>query len=96
MIFNSVAFAVFLPLVLLLYWLLQGRPLKWQNGLLVAASYLFYGWWDWRFLSLIALSSVVDYSIGMALGRRSGAGVRRGHQTRGAFSPIAATISGDA
>jgi len=60
MAFNSIAFALFLPSVLLGYWLL-GRSTRSQNVLLLLASYLFYGWWDWRFLSLLALSTVVDH-----------------------------------
>ncbi|MEO1077706.1 MAG: MBOAT family protein, partial [Bacteroidota bacterium] len=50
MLFNSLAFALFLPLVFGLYWGLQRRPLWAQNTLLLASSYVFYGWWDWRFL----------------------------------------------
>ncbi|RCW27022.1 MBOAT family protein [Marinilabilia salmonicolor] len=67
MLFNSIEFAIFLPVVFLLYWFVVNRSLKAQNFLLLAASYLFYGWWDWRFLSLIAFSSVVDYVIGLQL-----------------------------
>jgi D-alanyl-lipoteichoic acid acyltransferase DltB (MBOAT superfamily) len=67
MIFNSVDFALFLPLVFLLYWFLAHKNLKFQNLLLVFASYLFYGWWDWRFLFLILISTVVDFSIGILL-----------------------------
>jgi len=69
MLFNSVPFAIFLPLVFVLYWALNRWPLRWQNGFLVVASYLFYGWWDWRFLSLIAFSSLVDYVVGLRLAR---------------------------
>ncbi len=57
MLFNSLDFAIFLPVVFALYWLLNGKRLRWQNILVVVASYLFYGWWDWRFLSLIAFST---------------------------------------
>ncbi|MTI37943.1 MBOAT family O-acyltransferase, partial [Fulvivirga lutimaris] len=67
MLFNSIDFAIFLPIVFLLYWFVVNRNLKWQNFLIVAASYIFYGWWDWRFLSLILFSTVVDYSIGRLL-----------------------------
>ncbi|WP_340202313.1 MBOAT family O-acyltransferase [Ascidiimonas sp. W6] len=67
MLFNSIDFAIFLPIVFLCYWFVVGKQLKWQNLLLVAASYLFYGWWDWRFLSLILFSTLVDYSVGIAL-----------------------------
>lgn len=69
MLFNSIEFAIFLPLVFILYWLLQKPGIRFQNLLLLAASYLFYGWWDYRFLSLIAFSSVVDYIVGIQLER---------------------------
>ncbi|MCK0132630.1 MBOAT family protein [Flavobacteriaceae bacterium F08102] len=68
MLFNSIDFALFLPIVFVLYWFVTNRNLKLQNFLLVVASYLFYGWWDWRFLSLILFSTIVDYSIGRKLG----------------------------
>ncbi|WP_242155147.1 MBOAT family O-acyltransferase [Aestuariivivens sediminis] len=64
MLFNSLAFALFLPLVFLLYWFVFNNSLKWQNLLIVVASYVFYGWWDYRFLILIAFSTVVDYVVG--------------------------------
>lgn len=67
MLFNSIDFAVFLPIVFLLYWLLANKSLKLQNALIVLASYVFYGWWDWRFLSLILFSTLVDYTIGRKL-----------------------------
>ncbi|WP_420602945.1 MBOAT family O-acyltransferase [Flagellimonas sp.] len=67
MIFNSLEFAIFLPLVFILYWYVFNRNLKHQNLLILASSYLFYGWWDWRFLSLIIFSTVADYLIGRAL-----------------------------
>jgi len=67
MLFNSIDFAVFLPIVFILYWFVFNYNLKAQNLFLVVASYVFYGWWDWRFLSLIAFSSIVDYTIGIKL-----------------------------
>lgn len=67
MLFNSLDFAIFLPIVFILYWFVTNRSLRAQNVLLLSASYVFYGWWDWRFLLLIVLSSVVDFSIGRAL-----------------------------
>ena len=67
MLFNSLDFAVFLPIVFVLYWFVTNNNLKLQNALIVAASYVFYGWWDWRFLSLIIFSTVLDYSIGKKL-----------------------------
>jgi len=71
MLFNSVDFAIFLPLVFLIYWFIFNRNLKLQNLFIVAASYLFYGWWDWRFLSLVLISSLVDYTVGIALSKTS-------------------------
>ncbi|MXV39015.1 MBOAT family protein [Flavobacteriaceae bacterium Ap0902] len=67
MLFNSLDFAIFLPIVFILYWFITDKNLKLQNLLIVAASYLFYGWWDWRFLSLILFSTIVDYTIGIKL-----------------------------
>ena len=66
MLFNSFEFLVFLPIVFMLYWFVfRGR--RWQNLLVVTASYVFYGWWDWRFLLLIALTSVCVYGSGLLL-----------------------------
>jgi len=67
MLFNSIDFAIFLPIVFILYWYVVNRNLKLQNLLIVSASYVFYGWWDWRFLSLILFSTIVDYSVGRRL-----------------------------
>lgn len=67
MLFNSIDFGIFLPIVFILYWLVANKNLKLQNLLIVVASYIFYGWWDWRFLSLIFFSSLVDYFIGLGL-----------------------------
>ena len=67
MLFNSLDFAVFLPVVFVLYWFVTKQNLKLQNALIVSASYIFYGWWDWRFLSLIIFSTFLDYSIGKRL-----------------------------
>lgn len=69
MLFNSIDFAIFLPLVFVLYWFVTHRDLKLQNILIVVASYVFYAWWDWRFLSLIIFSTVVDYTVGRSLER---------------------------
>lgn len=68
MLFNSIDFAIFLPLVFILYWFVTAKNLKVQNAFIVVASYFFYGWWDWRFLSLILFSTVVDFLIGQKLG----------------------------
>ena len=67
MLFNSLDFAVFLPIFFILYWYITNKNLKLQNFLIVVASYIFYGWWDWRFLFLIFFSSITDYIIGRCL-----------------------------
>lgn len=67
MLFNSIDFAIFLPVVFMLYWFITNKNLKLQNFLIVVASYFFYGWWDWRFLSLILFSTIVDYTVGLGL-----------------------------
>jgi alginate O-acetyltransferase complex protein AlgI len=69
MLFNSIDFAIFLPVVFMLYWFVTNRNLKLQNLLVVVASYVFYGWWDWRFLSLIVFSTLVDFWVGIGLHR---------------------------
>lgn len=63
MLFTSIGFLIFLPIVFLLYWILA-KHLRWQNLLVVVASYIFYGWWDWRFLLLIAFTSACSYLSG--------------------------------
>jgi len=67
MLFNSIDFAIFLPLVFLIYWFGTNRNTKAQNVFIVIVSYIFYGWWDWRFLSLILFSTLVDYWVGRRL-----------------------------
>ncbi len=66
MLFNSTDYLLFLPIVFIIYWALN-KSYKNQNILLLLASYVFYGWWDWRFLSLIIFSSFVDYFIGLKI-----------------------------
>ena len=69
MLFNSIDFAIFLPIVFILYWYVFNRSRTQQNAFLVGASYFFYGYWDWRFLSLIAVSSAVDYFVGVGFAK---------------------------
>ncbi|WP_143962625.1 MBOAT family O-acyltransferase [Litoribacter populi] len=69
MLFNSLEFAIFLPLVFFLFWALAKKGVTAQNVLLLGASYFFYGWWDWRFLSLIFISSLVDYFVGLKMSK---------------------------
>ncbi len=66
MYFNSIDFAIFLPIVFSIYWFFKSQY-KIQNLIIVIASYVFYGWWDWRFLLLIIFSSLVDYLVGLFL-----------------------------
>ena len=77
MLFNSLDFAFFLPLVFILYWFVTKGRLKLQNALVLASSYLFYGWWDERFLLLIAASTLIDYTIGRQLAVSEKAGKRK-------------------
>lgn len=69
MLFNSIDFAIFLPLVFTLYWIIGRHNIRLQNILIVLASYVFYGWWDWRFLSLILFSTLVDFTVGSYLSK---------------------------
>lgn len=66
MLFNSLTFLLFLPIVFAAYWSLRGS-LRWQNILVVVASYVFYGWWDWRFLLLIAFTTACSYASGLLI-----------------------------
>ncbi len=74
MVFNSLEFALFFLIVYSLYICLKVR---WQNILLLISSYFFYGWWDWRFLSLLWISTIIDYYVGGKLPQAEGA--RRKH-----------------
>lgn len=67
MLFNSIDFAIFLPIVFIIYWFVVNRSIKAQNLFIAIASYVFYGWWDWKFLSLIFFSTLVDYTVGIQL-----------------------------
>jgi alginate O-acetyltransferase complex protein AlgI len=68
MLFNSYSFLVFLPIVFVLYWFVFNRSLKWQNILVLAASYVFYGWWSEKFLILLIGSTLLDYFYGFGVG----------------------------
>ncbi|SDQ66072.1 MBOAT family O-acyltransferase [Flagellimonas zhangzhouensis] len=75
MLFNSVEYLIFLPTVFILYWIIgKFNLLKLQNGLILVASYFFYGLWDWRFLFLILASTIVDYLVGIAIHKKQGQG----------------------
>ncbi|MCB0383474.1 MAG: MBOAT family protein [Psychroserpens sp.] len=70
MLFNSIEFLIFFPIVFAIYWMLKNSVSK-QNILLLISSYIFYGWWDWRFLSLIVYSSLIDYIAGLKIEKSS-------------------------
>jgi alginate O-acetyltransferase complex protein AlgI len=71
MLFNSLAFAAFLPVVFGLYWWLGNwkNGMRAQNVFLILSGYFFYGWWDWRFLALLFVATAVDYAVGVAMSR---------------------------
>ena len=77
MLFNSFEYAVFLPIVFGLYWFVFNRSLRLQNFLLLVVSYVFYGWWDWRFLFLIAFSSLIDYLVAIFLTEQEDEKIRK-------------------
>jgi len=74
MLFNSIEFGIFLPIVFLLYWFVINKNLKAQNILLLLASYFFYGWWDWRFLFLLGLLSLTNFLIGIEIEKNEAKG----------------------
>src|SRR5687768_10113113 len=76
MLFNSGVFLKFFAGFLLLYWLARNH-LRARNILIVVASYLFYGWWDYRFLGLILFSSLLDYFVGLGIARQNDARRRK-------------------
>lgn len=68
MTFNSIEFAIFLPIVFAGYWILKNR-LRWQNLFVLVASYVFYGWWSWKFLILIAFTTLCSYLSGLTMNK---------------------------
>jgi D-alanyl-lipoteichoic acid acyltransferase DltB (MBOAT superfamily) len=69
MLFNSIEFAIFLPIVFLLYWFVASKKITYQNVLILASSYFFYGWWNWKFLFLIVFSSLLDFYLAKAISK---------------------------
>ena len=67
MLFNSIEFALFFPIVFILYWFIFNKTLKMQNFFVLCISYIFYGWWSWKFLILIALTTLFSYYSGLAI-----------------------------
>nr|QEO74377.1 hypothetical protein [uncultured bacterium] len=78
MLFNSFAFVIFLPLVFAVHWGIAASHVRLQNLVIVVASSVFYGWWDVRFLSLLLLSSAMDFTLGLLLEREQ----RQSHRKR--------------
>lgn len=72
MLFNSIAFALFIPIVFLLYWFVVNKSLKWQNALLFVSSYFFYACWDWRFVFLLLFSTLLDFVTGLKMEQTPG------------------------
>jgi alginate O-acetyltransferase complex protein AlgI len=72
MLFNSLEFFIFFPVVFVLYWFLFNKNLKVQNIFLLVCSYFFYGWWDWRFLFLLLFSTLIDYGFGLLIYNNKG------------------------
>lgn len=71
MLFNSFDFLLFLPTIFLLYWFVFNKNLRAQNILILLASYFFYAWWDWRFLFLLLLSTIIDFGFGKLIHTQS-------------------------
>ena len=76
MLFNSIHYAIFLPIIFILYWSFN-KKLKWQNILLLIASYYFYSCWDWRFLFLLLFSTFLDYFSGLQIAKSDKASIRK-------------------
>ncbi len=77
MLFNSFQYALFLPFVFLVYWLVLGKSVKAQNFFLFVVSYIFYGWWDWRFLILITISGLIDFTLGLQINKAQSIKMRK-------------------
>ncbi|MCX6295418.1 MAG: MBOAT family protein [Bacteroidetes bacterium] len=77
MLFNSINFAIFLPIVFLLYWLVPKGNFRIQNGLLLIASYFFYAAWDYRFLFLLVFSTLLDYFTGLKISKANTQNVKK-------------------
>ncbi len=89
MLFNSPVYLFFLPVVFAIYWFVKGKNFKFQNLVLIISSYVFYGWWDWRFTSLILLSTIVDYFCGLKIYHSR----RRSEKTTTLFTSIIFNLS---
>ena len=74
--FNSLTFFVFLPIVFSFYWFIINKK-SYQNLILLVSSYIFYCFWDWRFLSLIIISTITDYMVGLIIDRSNTIKIKR-------------------
>jgi len=86
-IFNSYAFICFFAVVFCAYWLLRAQP-RAQNLFLLAASYMFYGWWDWKLTSLLAVNTAIHYAAGIAISRTDALGKKRFYLALAAISGL--------
>ena len=78
MLFNSIEYFLFLPLFFALYWTLaKYSTIRTRNIFILAGSYVFYGWWDWRYLILIIISSFIDYSVGIGISRNESKKIKK-------------------
>ncbi|WP_162127746.1 MBOAT family O-acyltransferase [Flavobacterium phycosphaerae] len=77
MLFNSISFALFLPIVFFLYWFVTNKSLRNQNILLLLSSYFFYACWDWRFLFLLIFSTLLDYYTGLKMSDAQSSGAKK-------------------
>lgn len=77
MLFNSIHFAIFLPIVFFIYWFIVNQKLHYQNFLLLVASYVFYAFWDWRFLFLLVFSTYLDYFTGLKISENGNATLKK-------------------
>jgi len=77
MLFNSIDFAIFLPIVFILYWFVANKSYKYQNILLLFASYFFYAFWDYRFLFLLIFSTFLDYFTGLKMHEATNAKLKK-------------------
>jgi len=78
MLFNSLGFAIFLPIVFILYWFFASKKLTYQNLLLLVSSYFFYACWNWKFLFLLIFSTLLDYFTGIKMSEAKDQRVKRG------------------
>ena len=78
MLFNSIEYFLFLPLFFALYWTLaKYSTIRTRNIFILAGSYVFYGWWDWKYLILIIISSFIDYSVGIGISRNESKKIKK-------------------